>query len=81
MEAGQHRVESDSADLVRREGRRVLLVLNGPPGELELGAARQLRPGIRVRYVARFDGAIVLDENYRVFSIEPTRGDPPAPRR
>jgi len=81
MEAGQHRVESDSADLVRREGRRVLLVLNGPPGELELGAERQLRPGIRVRYVARFDGAIVLDENYRVFSIEPTRGDPPAPRR
>jgi hypothetical protein len=33
-----------------------------------------------VRYVARFDGAIVVDENYRVFSIEPAPGDHPARR-
>jgi hypothetical protein len=79
MEVGQHRIESDCADLVRREGRRVLLVTSGAPGDLALGAERQLRPGIRVRYVARFDGAIVLDENYRVFAIEPARGDRPAP--
>lgn len=79
LEVGQNRIESDCADLVRRERRRVLLVTNGAPGDLALGAERQLRPGIRVRYVARFDGAIVEDENYRVFAIEPARGDRPAP--
>jgi hypothetical protein len=57
------------------------LVLSGPPGDLALGAERQLRPGIRVRYVARFDGAIVAEENYRVFAIEPARDGPPALRR
>jgi hypothetical protein len=81
MEVGEQQIESDCADLLRRERRRVLLVTSGPPGDLALGAERQLRPGIRVRYVARFDGAIVLDENYRVFAIEPARGDTPALRR
>jgi hypothetical protein len=80
VEVGRDRIESDCAELVRREGRRVLLVLNSAPGALALGAERELRPGIRVRYVARFDGAIVADENYHVFSVEPVRGDGPAPR-
>jgi hypothetical protein len=73
VEVGQGRIESDCVDLVRREGRRVLLVLNSPPGALALGAERELRPGIRVRYVARFTGAIVADENYHVLAIEPVR--------
>jgi hypothetical protein len=64
---------------VRREGRRVLLVLNSPPGDLALGAERELRPGIRARYVARFEGAIVEQENYHVFTIEPSPGQRPAP--
>jgi hypothetical protein len=80
-EVGAEQIESDCADLVRRERRRVLLVTSGAPGDLELGAERELRPGIRVRYVARFDGAIVPDENYRVFDIGPTRGGLPPPRR
>jgi hypothetical protein len=73
VEVGQDRIESDCVELVRREGRRVLLVLNSPPSDLTLGAERELRPGIRVRYVARFDGAIVADENYHVLAIEPVR--------
>jgi hypothetical protein len=45
-----------------------------------LGAERALRPDIRARYVARFTGAIVADENYHVFAIEPASADPPARR-
>ena len=51
----------------------VLLVLSGPPGETGARGRVALRPGLRVRYVARFDGAIVVDENYRVFLLDRQR--------
>jgi hypothetical protein len=72
-EVRQPEIEAAVVELVRREQRRVLLVLSGEPGPLALGAERMLRPGVRIRHVARFAGAIVADENYRVFEVEALR--------
>ena len=75
VEVGQDKIEADCVERVRREGRRVLLVLNWAPGDLALGAERPLRPDVRARYVARFVGAMVPDENYHVLAIEPVQGE------
>ncbi len=80
VEVPQRQVEEDCVELVRREGRPLLLVLNSPPGDLALGAEYALRPDIRARYVARFVGAIVADEDYHVFAIEPVPGASPLGR-
>jgi hypothetical protein len=76
MEVGQDRVSADCVKLVRREGRRVLLILNRRPQELALGGIIRLEPDVRARYVASFTGAILKDENYHVFSVEPVHGEP-----
>ncbi len=56
-------------ELSRRESRSVVLVLNAPPLRLLRGAGVALRSDVHARYVARFVGAIVPDENYHVFLL------------
>jgi hypothetical protein len=70
-EVGDEEIASRAIALVLRERRRVLLVLNRAPRELELGEAIALSSDVRARYVASFVGAIVDDENYHVFEIAP----------
>ena len=70
-EVGQSAVMEEGIELVRREGRPVLLVLNWQPEGLVLGREYKLRPDIHARYVARFVGAIVPDENYHVLDLRP----------
>ena len=71
----------DGVELFRRESRSVVLVLNKPYIMLPLGGWVALRPDVHARYVARFVGAIVPDENYHVFLLyDPRRSEQPTER-
>jgi hypothetical protein len=77
-------VLNDAVELLRAEGRGVLLVLSYQPATLEPGSVRPLGEGVRLRCFARFSGALVADENYymcQVFAVDGTesRGNVDSP--
>jgi len=62
--------------LQRREDRPVLLMLTLGPGALAVGEQRTLPSGIRIRHLARFEGAMVPSENYWVYLLEGAASTP-----
>jgi hypothetical protein len=57
-------VIEDAVGLLRERGADVVIVLNYPPGRMRLGEIVPVDSDARLRYFARFVGAIVPDENY-----------------
>jgi hypothetical protein len=62
------RVLQDAVDLFHGERRDVVIVLSYPT-TLGLGQSVSLGDGIEMTHFARFDGALVADENYRLFRV------------
>lgn len=64
----------DSLSLLEQDQRDVVIVFNFQPGNLEPGETVRLGQGARLQCFARFDGALVPDENYhlcRVYAVRP----------
>ena len=56
-------------DLTRRESRPVVLVLTSLPPSLRREEQVELAPDVHARFLARFEDAIVSDENYTLFLL------------
>jgi len=56
----------DSLKLLEQDRRDVVIVFNFQPGNLEPGETVRVGPDARLRCFARFDGALVPDENYHL---------------
>jgi hypothetical protein len=74
----------DSLRLLKERQRDVVVVTNFQPGTLSPGQTVRLGPDARLQCLARFDGALVADENYHVCLVRsgqpgPTGGDVDSP--
>jgi len=63
----------DSLALLEETQRDVVIVFSFQPGSLEPGRTIPLGPDALLRCFARFDGALVPDENYHLCRLSPSR--------
>jgi len=65
----------DSLKLLKEGRRDVVIVFNFQPGNLEPGETVRLGQDARLRCFARFDGALVPDENYHLCRLYAARAE------
>jgi hypothetical protein len=63
----------DSLRLLEQDQRDVVIVFNFQPGNLEPGETVRVGPNARLQCFARFDGALVPDENYHLCRLHAER--------